>query len=296
MVNFIRKRLQVFVSSTYSDLIDERQAAVEAILTAGHIPAGMELFTSGDESQMEVIKQWIEESDVFLLILGGRYGSVEPTTGKSYIHLEYELAVRLGKPLFACVVSNEAQARRLKEYGIAVQETAHPDKLNEFRNMVLSRLVRFWEDRKDIKIAVGETLAHFSRRDDLVGWVRSPEAANMPALADEIARLSSENARLRKRAEAFESVQRVAGLAYEELLQILRQKNLLEILTKNREVLGLGDPFQLLTGADAHVMSDLAVLGLIEPLRHYHPVHYVLSEGGRLVLNRLALQDLTSST
>jgi hypothetical protein len=89
MVDFIRKRLQVFVSSTFSDLRDERQAAVEAILTAGHIPAGMELFTSGDESQMEVIKQWIDESDVYLLILGGRYGSVEAKSGKSYTHLDY---------------------------------------------------------------------------------------------------------------------------------------------------------------------------------------------------------------
>jgi hypothetical protein len=40
MVDFIRKRLQVFVSSTFTDLIPERQAAVEAILTAGHILAG----------------------------------------------------------------------------------------------------------------------------------------------------------------------------------------------------------------------------------------------------------------
>jgi hypothetical protein len=31
-----QKRLQVFVSSTYLDLKDERQAAVDAILTAGH--------------------------------------------------------------------------------------------------------------------------------------------------------------------------------------------------------------------------------------------------------------------
>ncbi len=72
MISFVKKRLQVFVSSTFTDLTRERQSAVEAILTAGHIPAGMELFTSGDESQMEVIKQWINESDVFLLILGGR--------------------------------------------------------------------------------------------------------------------------------------------------------------------------------------------------------------------------------
>jgi hypothetical protein len=41
-----RKKLQVFVSSTYEDL-KERQAAVEVILTAGHIPAGVELFAAG---------------------------------------------------------------------------------------------------------------------------------------------------------------------------------------------------------------------------------------------------------
>jgi hypothetical protein len=39
-----KKKLQVFVSSTYEDLREERQAAVEAILTAGHIPAGMRDF------------------------------------------------------------------------------------------------------------------------------------------------------------------------------------------------------------------------------------------------------------
>ena len=87
-----KKKLQVFISSTYSDLHGERQAAVEAILTTGHIPAGMELFAAGDESQMNVIRRWIDESDVYMLILGGRYGSIEQKTQKSYIHLEYEYA------------------------------------------------------------------------------------------------------------------------------------------------------------------------------------------------------------
>ena len=117
MVDFVKKRLQVFVSSTFNDLKNERQAAVEAILSAGHIPAGMELFTAGDESQMEVIKQWIDESDVYLLILGGRYGSVEPKTGKSYTQLEYEYALGLGKPLFACVVNEAALEESVKQYG-----------------------------------------------------------------------------------------------------------------------------------------------------------------------------------
>jgi Domain of unknown function (DUF4062) len=70
----MKRKLQVFISSTYSDLKEERQAAVEAILKAGHIPAGMELFTAGNKSQMTTIERWIDESDVFMLILGGDMG------------------------------------------------------------------------------------------------------------------------------------------------------------------------------------------------------------------------------
>ncbi|MGP8291979.1 DUF4062 domain-containing protein, partial [Vreelandella zhanjiangensis] len=107
-MEFVRKRLQVFVSSTFTDLVEQRQAAVEAILTAGHIPAGMELFTAGDESQMDVIRQWIDESDIYLIIVGGRYGSVDPKTQKSYTQLEYEYAVESDKPIFACVINESA--------------------------------------------------------------------------------------------------------------------------------------------------------------------------------------------
>ncbi|MDD5007450.1 MAG: DUF4062 domain-containing protein [Syntrophorhabdaceae bacterium] len=44
----MKKKLQVFISSTYSDLKAERQSAVDAVLKAGHIPAGMELFAAGN--------------------------------------------------------------------------------------------------------------------------------------------------------------------------------------------------------------------------------------------------------
>lgn len=62
----MKKKYQVFVSSTFSDLINERQSCVEAILRAGHIPAGMELFSAGNESQLEIIRRWIEESDIYI--------------------------------------------------------------------------------------------------------------------------------------------------------------------------------------------------------------------------------------
>lgn len=98
----MNKKLQVFVSSTYTDLIEERQAAVEAILDAGHIPAGMELFKAG-KSQMKTIQKWIDDSDVYMLILGGRYGSIEEESGLSYTELEYRYALSKNMPVFAIV-------------------------------------------------------------------------------------------------------------------------------------------------------------------------------------------------
>src|SRR5215211_977736 len=138
-----KRKLQVFISSTFADLKEERQAAVEAVLTAGHIPAGMELFAAGDESQMNVIKRWIDESDVYLLILGGRYGSIEPSSQKSYIHLEYDYAVAQQKPLFAVVINEAYLEAKTKQYGFEVLERERQKELEEFRTYVLTKMVKF---------------------------------------------------------------------------------------------------------------------------------------------------------
>ncbi len=175
MTNFPKKRLQVFVSSTYTDLIEERQAAVEAILTAGHIPAGMELFAAGDESQMEVIRHWIDESDVFLLILGSRYGSLEPKSEKSYIELEYEYAFSKNKPIFACVINQSIEEKRTKKRGLKFIERDNLDKLNKFRKSVCEKVVSFWKDSKDIKLAIHATLLDFSKRSGLAGWIKGSD-------------------------------------------------------------------------------------------------------------------------
>ncbi|MDR6662541.1 hypothetical protein J2W51_005131 [Tardiphaga robiniae] len=141
----MKRKLQVFVSSTFSDLIDERQAAVTAILKAGHIPAGMELFTAGDKSQMKTIERWIDESDVYMLILGGRYGSIEPTTGLSYTELEYDYARANSKPSFAVVIKDQALDLKVKEFGRDIIETQNPKELKQFRDKVLEvqRMMNF---------------------------------------------------------------------------------------------------------------------------------------------------------
>src|SRR5258708_16958242 len=232
MVDFIKKRLQVFVSSTFSDLRDERQAAVEAILSVGHIPAGMELFAAGDESQMDVIKQWIDESDVYLLILGGRYGSIEAKTGKSYTQLEYEYALDKGKPLFACVLKETALDARVKKHGMDMIDK-YPKELDMFRELVQTKMVEFWEDPKDIQLAIVRTLNQLARREDLIGWVRPHLEANLPALSNEIARLSKENAELRGQLGTKSEVI-INGLPYSQMKTLLQRKGVWDYLKEKR--------------------------------------------------------------
>lgn len=221
------KKLQVFVSSTFTDLIEERQAAVEAILSSGNIPAGMELFTAADESQMTIIKRWIDESDVYMLILGGRYGSIETTSGKSYTQLEYEYAVEQNKPLFAVVLSESFIDKKVSKTGKSVLESENNKELGEFKKLIMSKMIKHCEDSKDIKIAIHETLSDFSYRKELIGWIRGDNAVNSSLLADEIARLTKENNELRKLAVNEQEVL-YNGLKYTELKNLLMRESIEE--------------------------------------------------------------------
>jgi hypothetical protein len=206
-----KRKLQVFISSTYRDLKAERQAAVEAILKAGHIPAGMELFSAGNESQMETIRRWIDESDIYMLILGGRYGSVEPKTALSYTELEYDYAISKDKPVFAVVITDAALDQKVKVDGKDAIETENPKELKLFREKVLGRISSFFADTKDIKLAAHETLADFQVRHKFVGWISGNDAPDVSALLEEIARLRSErDESLSQVANAKETLERQA--------------------------------------------------------------------------------------
>jgi hypothetical protein len=195
----MNSKLQVFISSTYQDLISERQAAVEAILKSGNIPAGMELFIAGDKSQWEVIQRWISDSDIYMIILGGRYGSIEPSSGLSYTELEYDFAVSSGKPYFAVVIHEDALEKRIKTVGSSVLEKDNPDKLSSFRTKVLSKMSSFFSDHKDVKLSVLEAIPQLAQEYELKGWIRATEVPDTKALADELSRLHTENKELREK-------------------------------------------------------------------------------------------------
>ena len=176
----VKRKLQVFISSTFSDMIEERQAAVAAVLKAGHIPAGMELLTAGDKSQMKTIERWIDESDVYMLICGGQYGSIEPTTGLSYTELEYDYAASQGKSAFAVVIADAALEAKVKASGTAFIEKVNTKALAQFRDKVLKNISSFFSDPKDVMLCVDESMSDYAANSDLRGWIAADGLQPVP--------------------------------------------------------------------------------------------------------------------
>ncbi len=225
----LKKKLLVFVSSTFNDLKEERQAAVQAILKAGHIPAGMELFTAGDKSQLQTIYNWIDQCDVYMLILGGRYGSLEPESKVSYTELEYDYAREAGKPFFATVISEPALDEKSRILGQAAFERDNPTQLKQFREKVLQSISSFFSDTKDIKLCVHESLSDFSLDPSLTGWVSGKDIPDSSSIQKEIEELRIENDKLRK--ALSKSTPKVNEASEDERFSELRQ------ILENTEVL-----------------------------------------------------------
>lgn len=257
----LKRKFQIFVSSTYKDLIVERQAAVSAILKAGHIPAGMELFTSGDVSQMDTIKNWIDESDVYLLIFGGRYGSIEPTSGVSYTELEYDYAVMKNKPHFSIVITDEYLDEKTRLHGGKVLETDNAGQLRAFRTKVLSKISSFFSDLKDIRLAVHESLTQISQRPEVKGWVFAGDIEDTSALRVEIIRLKTENTKIKS--ENQKSNKKLPDeLAekefYDDLIDLFRK----DILKIPADAIEDSTDLDINVVDFMHIMRDSIILGV----------------------------------
>ena len=221
----MNKKLQVFVSSTYTDLKEERQAAVEAILDAGHIPAGMELFKAG-KSQMKTIRKWIDESDVYMLILGGRYGSIEAESGSSYTELEYRYAISKKMPVFAIILDDSFLFIKAASKGKdAIFEKENNTKYESFKKYVKTQIVKFVKNMEQISSIIHSQLNDILSDPDynLVGWIRdNNENYNIQLLKDN----HSLNKQIQKLQEQLNEKQneQLGNYSFEELIKLLRQK------------------------------------------------------------------------
>ncbi|ROR58434.1 UNVERIFIED_ORG: uncharacterized protein DUF4062 [Providencia alcalifaciens] len=187
------KRYQVFVSSTYADLKEERQNVIQALMEMDCIPAGMELFPASDEEQWEFIKKIIDDCDYYLLIIGGRYGSLS-ADGISYTEKEFDYAVEKGLKVVALVHGEPNNIPFEKsETNPELRE-----KLISFRQKVTTnRLVRFWTIASELPGLVALSLSKTIKMFPAVGWIRADKLASNDVLT-ELIQVKNENENLKK--------------------------------------------------------------------------------------------------
>lgn len=195
----MEKKYQVFVSSTYQDLIEERQKVIEALLGKNCFPIGMEYFPAANDDQFTVIKKLIDRCDYYILIIGGRYGSIEPTSGKSYTQLEFEYALNEGIP-----VASFYHAEPTKLIGDKIEATDEGKrKLAKFKEIVQTKLCDTWKEPYELAFKVNKSLDYLFENNPRVGWVKANEVSSAEA-NKEIISLIKENNELLSRVKELE--------------------------------------------------------------------------------------------
>jgi hypothetical protein len=191
------KRYQVFVSSTFQDLQEERQEVIQALLELDCIPSGMELFPAANDDQWTLIKGVIEDCDYYLVIIAGRYGSVA-SDGMSYTEKEYRYAAEQNKPIIAFLHENPEEIPSRK----CEQSQESKQKLHAFREHCKQKMCKTWTSATDLGGKVSRSLIHLIKTNPAVGWVRG-DAVPDEGTARTINRLRDENEALRAQVEVI---------------------------------------------------------------------------------------------
>jgi Domain of unknown function (DUF4062) len=163
-------RYQIFVSSTFRDLQDERQAVLNAILKLNQFPAGMEMFPAVDDTAWLHIEKVIEVSDYYVLIIGGKYGSIDSESGLSYTEKEYDFAVSKNIPVLAFTRSDEDSI----PVGKSEIDSQIREKLKQFKQKVGNKHHwNYWKNLDELKANVAISLAMSFATNPQKGWVKA---------------------------------------------------------------------------------------------------------------------------
>lgn len=141
-----QKRYEVFLSSTYGDLREARQRVTMTLLECDAFPTGMEIFPATDDDAWTLICRIIDQCDYYLLVIAGKYGSVNSKSGLSYTEMEYDYAVSAGKPVMAFLHGDLGELKS----DLCEDSEEGKTKLRNFREKVQgAKHVKYWRSPKN---------------------------------------------------------------------------------------------------------------------------------------------------
>ena len=124
----------VFVSSTYLDLQEHRKEVWDVLEDFDVNVRGMEQFGARSEEPLETCINEVEQSDVYVGIVGYRLGSVHEDRGLSFTQMEYERARELDLEILIYLIDEEAEIKAKH-----IDKGEKLDKLESFKRTLRER-------------------------------------------------------------------------------------------------------------------------------------------------------------
>ncbi|MEM7427384.1 MAG: DUF4062 domain-containing protein [Pseudomonadota bacterium] len=165
----------VMISSTAQDLPehrDEVRLGCESIgISADQM---MENLSARDADAVKVSLEMVENAEVYICILAWRYGYVPPGSDISITEMEYDRAVKLGKPRLVFFIHDDHPVKRKD-----VETGTGADKLQAFKERIgQERVGAFFKSPSELRSRVGEALANLAKEAAANVAEESPTAAS----------------------------------------------------------------------------------------------------------------------
>ncbi len=149
------KTLVVMISSTALDLPEHRGGVMDACLRQSMLPSMMEHLPADHAQILEKSLTLVRQADIYVGILGYRYGTVIPSQGKSITELEYECAVSRGIPRLIFVMSEDHDVKPGH-----VETGAGAEQLQRFKQrLAAERIVAKFRSAEDLRALAIDALA-----------------------------------------------------------------------------------------------------------------------------------------
>ena len=178
----IDRRYQIFISSTFTDLQQQRKQAIEVIADLKHIPIALERFAAQKENDLDLIQKVMSQCQIYLLILGPRYGELVPPKYEiSYTELEYNLALKNNLEILVLQMHpDEIMVRRshLKDEVEHEKKERYDNqrKLEHFHIRLVKHHRQFWKtEDHDFKYHVLKALTDNLPKCQKRGFIPEPE-------------------------------------------------------------------------------------------------------------------------
>ena len=181
----------IFIGSTLDDLKNERKELPRIVTELGHIPVMADFLDSSSKSTPNLLQKMIEECDYFIALVAHKHSADGQAAS---LQAECSIATKCGVPVLSLIIDEKARWKPVKKE----KDPAFIRKLDDFKSRLRNGPYETWINTPDLCQKAQSLLVRELHLNARPGWVRADKLI-APTVANELSRLSSENASLRKK-------------------------------------------------------------------------------------------------